>query len=70
MKWIFELSLHFHKNKGFTLYVALFLASGIIFSITGALPGKTQGKSHPTLPQSTSCMVTLIVNIEVMLETK
>ena len=38
MKRIFELSLYFHKNKGFTLYGALFLASGIIFSISRERP--------------------------------
>ena len=32
-KRIFELSLRFHHNKGFTLFGALFLASGIILAL-------------------------------------
>ena len=39
MKQSFEFGLHFRKNKGFTLFGALFLVS------VGALPGKDPGKS-------------------------
>ena len=60
MKRIFEFGLHFHKNKGFTLFGALFLV------LWGPSQGKTQGNSHPTVGQPTSCMATTVVNIVVL----